>query len=198
MRDERGELRRLVVPAAIGVVTLLLGSYFAFLTFRDVWVVPGTDKVAETPRVKTTRLVSRAGGFSLRVPKDMSVSRKGRAVLVSNHAKTLVVTVGPGEGGPLREATQRYLSTLEERYQESRLVDSRPQQVDGRHALTSYGQAVNRRDAKLRFVALMVRAAPRNYTITAFTSFDSDPTVVLPRVQAVANGFRVLPPGSRR
>lgn len=178
------------------MATLVLGGYFAFLTFRDVWVAPDQDNAARTPRVETTRFFSRTGGFSLRVPEDMSVSRKGKSVLVADKDRTLVVTVGPGEGGPLALASRRYLGTLERTYQKFRLIDTRPQKVDGRPALTSYGHAVNNRAAKLRFVTLVVRATPRNYTITAYTSFDSDPAVVLPRVNALANGFHVLPPRS--
>lgn len=187
-------LRGLVLPALIGVLALAAATYFGYLTFRDVWVSAGptSTETRPAPAVKTDRVVSRAGGFRLRAPRDMSVTRDGTSIRLTDEAQSLVVTLGPGEGGALRAVSTRYLRTIERSYREVRLLRSVPERVDGRPALVSSGRAVNERGVGLRFVALVVSDRPRNYTITAFAAADSDPADVLPRVNAIANSFAVL------
>lgn len=141
------------------------------------------------------RFVSRKGGFSLDLPGDLEVSRKGRTVQLVSMDRELVIMVGPGEAGSLRHASEQFLNTLEGKYTSFVLAGTKSEEVDGRRALTSYGQATNSNEIKIRFVAVVVRAQPRNYTIAAYTAFGSDPSVVLPRVNAVVNGFKVLSAG---
>jgi hypothetical protein len=185
----------ILLPTLVGVVALLLAAVFAYVTFRDA--VPAeagseSDAAAEAV-VSTERFVSREGGFSVQVPEDMKASREGSSARFVSADNDLVTVVGRGEQGPLKQASRRFLKTLEGQYQRFRLLGTKPERVDGRRALTSYGRATNSADVRIRFVAVVVRAAPRNYTIAAFTAFDSDPAVVLPRVNAIVNGFHVLP-----
>lgn len=192
MEDDRAPW----LPALVGVVALLLAAVFAYVTFRDS--VPAeagseSDAAAEAVDVSTERFVSRQGGFSVRVPPDMKASREGSSARFVSADNDLVTVVGRGEQGPLKQASRRFLKTLQGQYQRFRLLGTKPERVDGRRALTSYGQATNSADVRIRFVSVVVRAAPRNYTIAAFTAFDSDPAVVLPRVNAIVNGFHVLP-----
>jgi hypothetical protein len=186
--------RGMVIPVVVGVLALVLGGFFAYLTLRDSGseAEAGADTTPSSAKVDTTRFVSRAGGFSVRVPNDLAASRKGKTAQFTAKDKSLVVTVGPGESGSLTQASKRFVATMKRGYAKFRLLGTQPQKVDGRPALASYGQATNASGVKIRFAAVVVRSKPRNYTISAYTAFDSDPSVVLPRVNAIINGFRVL------
>jgi len=179
--------KSVVVPAVVGVCALLLAAVFAYVTFRGA--APSPNELT----MDTERFVSREGGFSLDLPGDLEVSREGRTAQFSSKDKDLVIVVGPGQSGSLKKASKSFLNTLEGNYASFRLAGTQTDEVDGRRALTSYGQATNSNEVKIRFVAVVVRARPRNYTIAVYTALNSDPSVVLPRVNAVVNGFKVLP-----
>ena len=183
--------RGIVVPIAIGIVALVLGGLFAFITFRDD-DVPAAREPSPI-QVDSRSFVSKRGGFALDVPVDLAASRNGRTATFAADDRSLVVTIGPGVAGRLRPASKEFLLTLRKGYEGFRLLGTQNQQVDGRPALASYGQATNAEDVKIRFVVVVVRDQPRNYTITAFTALGSDPDAVLPRVNTMLNSFTVLP-----
>ena len=183
--------RRIVVPVAVGIVAFLLAGLFAFITFRDDDVPAAEEPSASA--VDSRSFVSKRGGFALDVPTDLEATRNGRTATFAADDRSLVVTVGPGEAGRLRSASKQFLRTLRQGYQDLRLLGTEQQQVDGRPALASYGQATNADDVKIRFAVVVVRDQPRNYTIAAFTALGSDPDAVLPRVNAIVNSFTVLP-----
>ena len=184
--------QRIVVPIAIGIVALLLGGVFAFITFRGDDEVPVADEPSAS-EIDSRSFVSKRGGFALDVPTDLEASRKGRTATFAADDRSLVVTVGPGEPGRLRPASKQFLRTLRKGYEGYRLLGTEEQLVDGRPALASYGQATNAEDVKTRFAVVVVRDQPQNYTITAFTALGSDPDAVLPRVNTMVNSFEVLP-----
>ena len=66
-------------------------------------------------------------------------------------------------------------------------------EVSGRRSLTTSGTAVNKAGVPIRFVVLTVAARPRAYTLVGFTGRDTPPDDVLPRLNAVVDGFEVLP-----
>lgn len=182
--------RRVLVPVAVGMVALLAGAFFAYLTLRGD---PDAHDRATRAHVETSRMVSLRGGFSIGVPEGLEASRHGRTVRLTSPDKTLVVTAGPSERGSLKQGSRRFVRTMRAGYSKVRVLGRQPQKVNGRRALATHGQAVNAGKVKIRFVSVVVGARPRNYTITMFAGFDTDPTVVLPKVNAVANTFKVLP-----
>lgn len=204
----RGTLRGLfdvhstATLVVVGVVALLLAGVLGYVTFRDTFTDPATPTAADPSAspsvspaavVQTRQVVHRRGGFKVSAPKELKAKRDGRTVRLTSKDRSLVVTVGPSEPGPLRQANRRILGTMRENYRRFELIATEPMRVDGRAALTTSGQATNAQKVRIRFVVLTVRAKPRNYTIAAYTARDSDPATVLPLVNAVANGFEVLP-----
>lgn len=186
--------RRIVVPVTVGLVALLVGGLFAYITIRDRGDEPSDEAAAASAvEVKTEPFVSRKGGYSLDVPTALESTTQGPVTTFTSQDKALVVTVGPGERGKLEPASKRFVRTLRDGYRRFDLLGTQKQTIDGRPALVSFGQATNSDKVRIRFVAVVVTNRPRNYTITAFTAFDSDPAVVLPRVNAIVNSFRVLP-----
>lgn len=186
----RGRDLRTVVLLVVGVVALAGAGWFGYLTWRG-----GTDggtAPAAAP-LSTHRVVSKAGGFSVRVPEDLTVTRTSRSIRLTSRGKDLVVSVGPVGRGRLPRATAQFLDTVRSGYARTTVLGHRKERVDGRKARTTYGQVRAKAGGpRLRFVVVTVAARPHNYALTAFTTHDSDPAVVLPRVDAIVGSFHVL------
>ncbi len=176
-----------VVAGVVGVLALLAAGYFGYLTLRGTPAAPA--QAAATP---THQMVSRQGGFRIGVPQGMSVTRKQGTVTLTSRGRDLAVTVGRAGPGTLRRTAHRFVRSLRHGYHRVRVLGRQRQHVDGRKALATYGHAVNGHHVKVRFVTVTVQARPRNYAITAFAGYRSDPSTVLPRVDAIAGTFHVL------
>ncbi len=199
--------RRLVVLLAVGVVALLAGSGLAWAiwdrgeesTPTRAASAPGPSSSAPDSSGSTTaetvagdRFVSRAGGFSVRVPAGMSRARDGDAARFTDRARGVAVTVGPTSGGPLRDVSRSLVRRLRAAYTEVRVSKPLRDRIDGRPTLSTYGTARNRAGTELRFAVVVVRARPRNYGLTTFAAAGSDPAEVLPRVTTITRSFRVI------
>ncbi len=177
---------KVVVLMVVGVLALAGAGWFGYLTVRGR---APADTAAAAP-LPTRRVASKAGGFTVRVPQDMTVARAGRSIRLTARSKDLVVSVGPIDAGPLPAATRAFLGTVRAGYSKVTVLGHRREHVDGHPARTTFGQ-VRQGGSTLRFVVVTVHARPRrNYALTAFTAHDSDPTVVLPRVDAIVGSFR--------
>lgn len=186
----RGRDLKTVALAVVGVLALAAAGWFGYLTLRGGGD-GGTAPAAASP-LATHRVVSRAGGFSLRAPKGLTVTRTSRSVRLTSRAKDLVVSVGPIGGGRLPRATAAFLDTVRSGYAHTTVLGHRKERVDGRKARTTYGQVRAKNGGpRLRFVVVTVAARPHNFALTAFTAHDSDPKVVLPRVDAIVGSFHV-------
>lgn len=168
------------------MLALLAAAYFGYLTLRGRPNDPG----ATQPVSVHTRTVT-GKGFSIGVPASMQVTRKHDTVTLSDKGHSLVVTVGRTVAGPLHHAARVFVRSLHDGYRRVRVLGHQPQRIDGRRALATYGHAVNAHGTRIRFVTVTVRHRPRDYAITAFTAYGSDPTRVLPKVNAIASTFRV-------
>ena len=186
-RRRRVAIKGARVPVVIGVCALLIAGFLGYLTLRDTVFDKSSGAPADGP------YVAKEAGFSVDAPAALQKETKGRTMKFTTKDKSLVINVGPGESGPLKAADQQFLERMKQGYRRFDLMATEPMKVDGRPALTSSGQATNANNVRIRFVVVTVQAEPRNYTIAAYTAHDSDPAVVLPLVNAVANGFHVLP-----
>jgi hypothetical protein len=182
-----------LVPVVAGSVALVLAAVLAYVTIRDTRGPQGTQASASTTQVSTHRVVSKEGGFAVAVPDDLAVERAGSAVRLAAATKNLVVIVGPAGDGPLPRAEKRVVNRMDRDYPEVSVLGREPVEVDGYPGRTVFGHAVNDAEAKIRFAVTTVNADARNYTLAAYTAFDADPAEVLPRVNAIVNGFEVLP-----
>jgi hypothetical protein len=174
---------------ALAVVAMLAAGLFGYVTFRGG---DGTADQAAPVSADTSTFVSRAGGFSVAVPRGLQVTRSGSSARLTSPDRDLVVSVGPIAGGRLSEATRTLLETVRRGYPVMKLLRGEHQRVDGRRGISIYGQVRNAKGVPLRFVVVTVPARHHNFAVTAFVAHDSDPTAVLPRVDAIVNGFHVL------
>lgn len=185
---------RMVVPVQIAVIALLVGAYFAYLAVRG----SDGDRPATAPTVSTQptpepqRLVSAKGGFAIGVPAGVTATKAGSTVTLSTRDKALVVVVGPIGRGALADGGKAFVRSLRSSYTDVRVLGTQQQRVDRRNALTTSGEAVNAKKVRVRFVNLIVKAKPRNLSITTFTAADADAAVVLPVTNAIVSRFEVL------
>ena len=184
---------RMVFPIQIGVFALLGGAYFVCLTVRGpANTDPGVGAQPVIETIETTRIVSQKGGFAIGVPEGVTATKVGKTVSLSSKNKALVVTAGPVEGGSLSTNSKAFVSSLKATYTEVRVLGTENQEVDGRKALATYGQVLNSKKIRVRFVNVVVAAKPRNYAINSFTGLDTNPSIVLPKVNAIVSTFTVL------
>lgn len=191
----RERLTRTSTLVVAGVVALLLAATMVWVSYEST-TARAEPEAAPSPAVdveRTQRVVSRKGGFRVTAPEELAVKRQRRAVSLSTPDKSVVVNVGPGPVGSLSRASRVFVSTIRSEYSSFERLGTDRLRVDGRPAVSVAGLVTNREGVRLRFVATTVQARPRSYTIAAFTAADSAPSAVLPVVNAVVNGFHVLP-----
>ena len=179
----------MVLPIQIGVIALLAGGFLIYLT---VVKGPAETSPPAVKAVETKPFVAKSGGFRLGVPEGVNAVQVGKTVNLSTKDKSLVVTAGSIGERSLEAGSKAFVSSLKATYSGVVVLGTDTQRVDGRAALATFGQAVNAKKVKVRFVNLVVTAEPRNYAINSFTAFDSDPRVILPKVNAIVSTFRVL------
>lgn len=186
--------RAVLLPVVAGSVALVLALGLAYITVRDTAgpEPAAAESTTTSSPIPTDRMVSEEGGFAIAVPRDLDAERAGGTIQLVSRAKDLVVMVGPAGGGTLRTAERRVLGEMKGQYRKLAVLGREPLEVDDLPSQTVFGHAVNRTGAKVRFAVITVHAGDRNYTMAAYTAYDADPSTVLPRVNAIANGFEVL------
>lgn len=163
------------------------------------WTVAGPDEADSSARgtrpttLRTERLVSRAGAFSVRVPTGLRGHLDRGTAYLRSKDRTVVVVVSRSEAGAPRAVNGRLVQRMRQGYRSVHVEGSRPERVHGRSGLSTYGAAVTRRGVRLRFVQTTLRARPRNLTVATYAAQGTDPHWVLPRVDAVLGSVRPLP-----
>jgi hypothetical protein len=178
----------------VGVLAVVAGVVLAIVT---LW--PDDEPTKPTAQHHpATPYVSRAGGFSVQVPKALTATGNGPTARFTSADRTLVVSVGPSSRAPLRAASGLLVQRIRATYAQVRVLGHRTDRVDRRRALTTYGRARNGHQAALRFVVTVVAARPRTYALTVFTAAGSDPARVVPVVNRLVGSFHVLSAKERR
>lgn len=182
-----------LLPALVGLVALVAALTLGYLTVRDT-SGPDTavEQVSSADPVPTRRLVSKQGRYAVAAPHGLEVERIGGTIRLTSAEKDLAIVVGPAGPGRLAQAEKRLLAQVREEYRRVVVLGKEPMRVDGRPARTAFGHAVNAAGVKIRFALVTVHARGRNHSIASYAAYDSDPSFVLPQVNAVANGFEVL------
>jgi hypothetical protein len=188
----------MVIPVQIAVVGLLGAVYYGYHAMKgpEPQAKPDptsrTATASPTPEVATKRLVSKRGGFAVGVPDDVKAKKVGPAVTMMSADKVLSVVVAPVESGPISASSKAFMRGMEELYTKVKVTRRDTQTIDGQKAAATYGQARNAKKVQIRFVNFVIKSSPRNYAINVFTTRESDPLFVLPRVNAIANSFEII------
>ena len=190
----------MVIPVEIAVVAMLGAMYYGYHAVQDPQE-PAKSKSASSqkpsampsvPKVNTTRLVNKKGGFAVGVPDDVTAKKVNFAVQMTTADKVMSVLAGPAEAGPLAANSKAFTRAMKQSYTDVRVVRTESKEIDGRKAKATYGRAVNDEKKQVSFVSVAIKAKPQNFAIYAFTAVDSDPMFVVPRVNAIINSFEVI------
>jgi hypothetical protein len=191
----------LVIPVEIAVIGLLGAGYYGY------HAVQGPEPEAKTtgsrtatadpspsplPTVKTTRLVSQKGKYAVGVPEDVTAKKAPPAVMMTTADESLYVAIGPVPPAKLSAINKALMRDLKNTYTDVRVTRSETKDIDGHTSTQTYGRALNDKKVPISFVSVVVKSKTRNYVISAFTASGSDPTFVVPRVDAMINSFEVL------
>jgi hypothetical protein len=189
----------MVIPVEIAVIAALGAIYYGYHAVKDE---PGQAKTTSSqtpsaepsalPKVDTTRLVSKRGGFAIGVPDNVTSKKVGPTVTMTSGDKVMTVVVAPIEAGTLAASKKAFMSGMKQTYTDVRETGSDAPTVDGHKAAATYGRAVTPKKVEIRFVNVVIKDTPRNYAINVFTAADADPLFVLPRVNAVVETFEFL------
>jgi hypothetical protein len=191
---------RMVIPIQIAVIGLLGALYYGYHAVKgqDTDAKPepasrtATASPSPLPKVETTRVVSKKGGFAVGVPDTVMGKKVGPTVTMTTADKVLSVLVGPIQSGKISVGTDAFMRGMKKAYTDVKVTSTETPTVDGHKAKATYGRATNEKKVRITFVNVVVKAETRNYVINAFTAVDSDPLFVVPRVNAVIDTFEVV------
>ena len=189
-RSLPGEGRRgVTVAAAVGVVALLAAGLLAWLTLGG-----GDEDSAAAPPAgnEPVTVVSRAGGFSVRVPGDLTGTRNGRGIQVATPDKTLLINVGPGPRRSLPDAQASALRAVKQAYRQVRVERGTATRLGGLPARRSVGTLARDDGGQLVFSVTTAAKGDRTWTVVMFATRDVTTDQLDEWYQPVLDGFRAL------
>jgi hypothetical protein len=173
-----------MVRAVIAVVVIGGAGVAAYVATRD----------DTPPAIETAHYVNPQAKYSFDYPKAWMLTERGTAVSVTHPRREALVSFGLGAKGTLEEATAVLVQEITRNNTDVQLGEPAAQQVAGHDALAVNGVGTNKAGQKLRFLAVTVRAANRNFSIVIYAAANADPEQVVAPAQAMLSSFR--PPGA--
>ena len=145
--------------------------------------------------------VNGTGDYAFTYPLAWDVDEADGVTRVESPAGDIVLSFGPGASGDIATASGRLVRSIlgvdgGADASERSLTGSTWEQIGGSRSLIVSGTTEDATGRPMRFLAITVRAVPRNYAISVLVPAGSDPTRVLPTVEAIVSSFEVLEHGS--
>ena len=168
--------------------------------------IPSTPRSAEeTPRPNvepdtgTVAHVNGIGDYAFAYPPTWVLDEAGDVTRLANPGGDIVVSFGPGASGDIAAASGRLVSSIlgvdgTHRTANESLTGSSWERIDGSPSFIVSGVTEDPAGRSMRFLAITVRSVPRNYTISVLVPAGSDPTKVLPTIEAIVSSFEILEP----
>ena len=182
-------LTRRAATITVAVVALLTAGLLAWFTLA------GRDEgSAASPAAQAgpSSVVSRAGGFSLRVPSDLTGSRNGRGVQLTTPDKTLLINVAPGPRRPLAAAQASALRAVKQAYRQVRVERGTATRMGGLPARRSVGTLARDDGGQLVFSVTTAAKGGRTWSVVMFATRDVTAPQLDEWYQPVLDGFRAL------
>ena len=182
-------LTRRAATITVAVVALLTAGLLAWVALAG-----GDGDSAATPAAQDGPLsvVSRAGGFSLRVPTDLTGTRNGRGVQLATPDKTLLINVAPGPRRSLPDAQASALRAVKQAYRQVRVDLGTSTRMGGLPARRSVGTLARDDGGQLVFSVTTAATGGRTWSVVMFATRDVTADQLDEWYQPVLDGFRVL------
>lgn len=196
-------LGALLIPATLAVVasSLIDGSE------PSAPMQSGPPGAAQIPRptpepdTDTVAHVNSMGDYTFAYPATWVVNEAGGVTRLKDPGGDIVLSFEPGAAGDIATASGVLVGSIlgvegTDAHTGPALTGSTWERIDGSRSLIVSGVTTDPAGRSMRFLAITVRAVPRNYAISVLVPAASDPTTVLPAIEAIVSSFEVLEPGA--
>lgn len=116
--------------------------------------------------------VNAEAGYSFNYPPSWELTEEGTTSKVTSPDTAAIVSFGLGADGSLAEASTRFVSSLEDAYEDLEITADVPTEIAGSEANTVTAEATNDAGIRILIQAITVAAPDRNYAISSFTAAD--------------------------
>jgi hypothetical protein len=165
MRSER--LWAILSLALAGGIILLV-----VLRYEDQGVRPSPSP--PSPGQHAIGHVNDEAGYSFTYPPSWDLTDDGTASKVTSPDMAAIVSFGLGAGGGMEEASDRFVSSLEDTYEDLEITGTVQSELAGAPATTVTAEATNDAGIRILIQAITVAAPDRNYAISTFTAAGVD------------------------
>jgi hypothetical protein len=151
-------------------------------------------ETAEDPVVH----LNSVGDYQFTYPPSWVVDEVESLTQVESPSGAIVVSFWLGSRGDIATASDRLVSSIldaegSDLPANRELIGTRWERIDGSRSLIVSGTTTDA-GRSTRFLAITVRSVPRNYSISVLVPARSDPTRVLPMIEAIVSSFEILEP----
>ena len=194
-------LGALLIPATLAVVasSLIDGSE------PSAPIPSGPPGTAEIPRptlepdTGTVAHVNSSGDYAFAYPPTWVVDEAGDVTRLEDPGGDIVLSFEPVDGDDITTASGALVGSIlgvegTHTLAGQALMGSTWERIDGSRSLIVSGVTTDPAGRSMRFLAITVRAVPRNYAISVLVPAASDPIRVLPKIEAIVSSFEILDP----
>ncbi len=196
-------LGALLVPATIAVVTTLVidGEERSAPVASSPPGSGAIQRPTRQPVTGTVAHVNRTGDYAFAYPSAWKVEETEDVTRLESRNGGIVVSFEPGASGDIATASGRLVRSIlgfdaAGSLAGQALTGSTWERIDGSRSFIVSGMTEDPAGHPTRFLAITVGASPRNYAISVLVPAGSDPTKVLPTIEAIVASFEVLDPGA--
>jgi hypothetical protein len=179
-----GSIAFVVLSATAVFVTATLGGREPDATDSNLSLVE--QEAVQGP----VEYVNRAQGYGFIYPGTWDIQEAERFTRIQS-PDGIVVSYRLGAAGDLDVGSSRLLESLADAHPDLELIGTRRERIDGARSLLVSGTATDEAGRSVRFLAITIRAEPRNYAISIFVPGQSDPARVLPRIEEIVSSFEL-------
>jgi hypothetical protein len=193
------EDNELVRPILGGLVVTALLAGFVFVRAvapegdRGAAVAPSSAPSPAVPDVapRTTEHENLLGGFAFAYPTSWQIIESGARTFLESPDGRLVLGFGRAHGASLEAGADRTIEEIVEGWRDHELTGTTHEVIAGSRSLL-VGGTIAEGERALRFLAITVRARPRNFAISILAPRGADPMRVLPRIEEIVASFQML------
>jgi hypothetical protein len=126
-------------------------------------------------------------GYSFTYPASWEMETDGAVSKVSSPGRRVVVSVGPGPDGTLRQTSDAFVASIDRQYEGVDISSRENLSLDGNPALLTGGTAVNERGTEMSVYAIAIDKAGGSYIVAGFSDTAAvEPTTLSARVREIA------------
>lgn len=190
----------LVRPLVVGILVVMALAAFVVAGLVRSGEPNGGGVAAAPPTApppardepsRTTAYENLFGGYAFAYPDTWRLIESGAVAHIKSPNGRLVLSFGLASGPNLAAGSDRTVDTIVQGWADQELTGTTHERIAGSRSLL-VGGMISEGEARMRFLAITVRARPRNYAISILAPRAADPERVLPVVEEIVASFEIL------